>query len=115
LTLIPTSPQAPVSAPTPKKTDNIEQTPKRPQGRRATTTGVPQSPNSNSRRPKPYSCPDCQKQFVSLLGMRGHAILHTPNKPYLCHFCKKKFRYRTSLTHHANTAHRATIANYSDF
>ncbi|XP_053114906.1 zinc finger protein 219 isoform X1 [Hemicordylus capensis] len=49
---------------------------------------------------KPYTCPQCPKQFSCSSYLTKHLRIHQAGKPYRCTICMKCFAQRTYLTKH---------------
>ncbi|KAB7501648.1 Zinc finger protein, partial [Armadillidium nasatum] len=51
---------------------------------------------------KSYSCPFCNKVFITKQHIQRHILIHTGEKPYTCPRCLKGFRVKHHLTNHLN-------------
>lgn len=53
--------------------------------------------------PKPYKCPQCQKNFANSSYLSQHARIHAGIKPYKCEICERKFTQLSHLQQHIRT------------
>lgn len=51
---------------------------------------------------KSYSCPFCNKIFITKQHIQRHILIHTGEKPFTCPRCLKGFRVKHHLTNHLN-------------
>jgi len=48
-----------------------------------------------------YTCLQCDKQFITELGLKEHALIHTGESPYTCLLCNNRFITRRGLQEHS--------------
>ena len=62
-----------------------------------------------SSNEKPFSCPDCGKDFRTNAEFKLHYMIHTGAKPHKCQFCDRSFRQRPLLKSHLYTWHKEEL------
>lgn len=54
------------------------------------------------------SCPICNKQLTSMVGLRKHLYTHSRVKPYSCLHCKNRYTIKKSVIKHLRKRHNVT-------
>lgn len=58
----------------------------------------------NDDEPKPFPCPECDKQFKRLEHLKRHIrSVHSNIRPFHCKYCDKKFSRSDNLAQHSKT------------
>lgn len=66
--------------------------------------GHNQGPDMGDDEPKPFPCPDCEKQFKRLEHLKRHIrSVHSNIRPFHCKYCEKKFLRSDNLAQHLKT------------
>ncbi|XP_070572571.1 uncharacterized protein [Ptychodera flava] len=55
------------------------------------------------KKPRPYHCKYCGKNFESMGYLTAHERIHTGERPYSCRYCNKKFTWKGNVTNHEKT------------
>ena len=71
----------------------------------------PESPGTNVKVTKVFSCPVCGRTFTRKMNMHAHLLKHTDSKPYKCNICEASFSQTIALKNHMMKIHQA-IVNY---
>ena len=69
--------------------------------------------NSTHLKIKGFTCPECNKPFVSKQNLKEHHYIHTGEKPFPCDEpgCSKRFRQVSQLSIHKRIHYRHRIGN----
>ena len=67
--------------------------------------------NSTHLKIKGFTCPECNKPFVSKQNLKEHHYIHTGEKPFPCDEpgCLKRFRQVSQLSYHKRAHYRRKI------
>ncbi|OBA22698.1 hypothetical protein METBIDRAFT_90440 [Metschnikowia bicuspidata var. bicuspidata NRRL YB-4993] len=66
--------------------------------------GHPHAAEPGDDEPKPFPCPDCDKQFKRLEHLKRHIrSVHSNIRPFHCKYCEKKFLRSDNLAQHLKT------------
>lgn len=69
--------------------------------------------NSSHLKIKGFTCPECNKPFVSKQNLKEHHFIHTGEKPFPCDEpgCQKRFRQVSQLSIHKRIHYRHRIGS----
>ena len=63
------------------------------------------SSNLSTQKEKPFKCTQgCQKSFYRKSARKSHERMHSDERLYECKRCGSKYRWRSSLRHHASVS-----------
>lgn len=70
----------------------------------STATNRAPGADSSEEEPKPFPCPECDKQFKRLEHLKRHIrSVHSNIRPFHCKYCDKKFSRSDNLAQHLKT------------
>lgn len=55
---------------------------------------------SSNEKEKPFTCPECNRNFNLRHHLQNHLLIHTGEKLFICGKCGQAFRKKWTLTRH---------------